>query len=117
MTNRQVLWAVTLGSVLAVMGCGETSPAGSGGSGGSPPADSCPLICNSPCQIFEQVDPASPTCLADCADVGYNGCVSETQALVTCVEQVQGGDCSVDPNAACEAEGDAWGACPAEETE
>ena len=54
----------------------------------------------------------SPTCLADCEEVGYDDCVAETRALVACVDRAQGGDCSVDPNIPCEAEGDAWSACP-----
>jgi len=112
MKKRQILWSIMFGSMMAVTGCGDSSPAGSGGSGGSTPDDSCPIICNAPCQFLEAADPASPTCLADCADVGYDGCVPETIALAACVEQVQGGDCGVDPTVVCAAEGNAWSACP-----
>ena len=75
MKKRQILWSIMFGSMMAVTGCGDSSPAGSGGSGGSTPDDSCPIICNAPCQFLEAADPASPTCLADCADVVYDGCV------------------------------------------
>ena len=108
MKKRQTLWAIAFGAMLAITGCGGDD----GGSGGSTAKDSCPVICESPCQMLELVDPASPTCLADCAAVGYDSCYDETVALVTCVEQVQNGNCSVDPTVACEAEGNAWSACP-----
>ncbi|MBW2550897.1 MAG: hypothetical protein JRE73_09020 [Deltaproteobacteria bacterium] len=103
MKKRQILWAIVFGSMLAITGCGD---------GGSTAKGSCETICDSPCQLFGLVDPASPTCLSDCTDVGYDSCVPETTALVACAEGVQGGDCTIDPNIPCEAEGDAWSACP-----
>ena len=109
--KRQILWAMMFGSVLAVTGCGDSTSSGSGGTGGGTVKGSCETICESPCRLFGLVDPASPTCLTDCTDVGYDDCVSETAALVGCAERVQGGDCTVDPNVPCEAEGDAWNAC------
>ena len=109
--KRQILWAIMFGSALAVTGCGDSTSSGSGGTGGGTVKGSCETICESPCRLFGLVDPASPTCLTDCTDVGYDDCVSETAALVGCVERVQGGDCTVDPNVPCEAEGDAWNAC------
>ena len=111
MHQRQILWAIMFGSALAVTGCGDSTSSGSGGTGGGTAKGSCETICESPCRLFGLVDPASPTCLTDCTDVGYDDCVSETAALVGCVERVQGGDCTVDPNVPCEAEGDAWSAC------
>jgi hypothetical protein len=104
MKTRQILWAIMFGSMLMVTGCGDDTPSTTKGS--------CETICDYPCRIFERADSTSPTCLSDCEDVGYDGCVPETRALVACVERAQGGDCSVDPNIPCEAEGDAWSACP-----
>lgn len=112
MKKQQILWAIVFGSMLLVVGCGDDGSSGSAGSGGGTAKGSCETICESPCRIFERVDPASPTCLADCEEVGYDSCVPETIALVTCVERVQGGNCNIDPNIPCEAEGDAWSACP-----
>lgn len=112
MKKQQILWTVVLGFILAVAGCGDDGTSGAAGSGGGTEKGSCETICDSPCRIFERVDPASPTCLSDCTDVGYDGCIPETRALVACAERAQGGDCSVDPNPACGDVGDAWSACP-----
>ena len=73
---------------------------------------SCQTICDSVCQLFVRVDPDSPTCLSDCMTEDLDGCVPETTALVECAEQAQGGDCDIDPTDSCQAELDAWGACP-----
>ena len=112
MKKQQILWSIILGSMLAASGCGDDSTSGSGGTGGSTLKGSCETICDSPCRLFERVGPASPTCLTDCTDVGYDDCEPETRALVACAERAQGGNCNVDPNPACGAEGDAWSACP-----
>ena len=112
MNKRQILRAIVFGSILAVSGCGDDGPSGSAGTGGGTAKGSCETICDSPCRLFDQVDPASATCLADCAAVGYDSCVAETRALVACAERVQGGNCNIDPNIPCEAEGNAWSACP-----
>jgi hypothetical protein len=106
MKKRQILWAIMFGSMLMVTGCGDSS------SDGDTTKGSCETICDYPCRLFELVDSTSPTCLSDCEDVGYDDCVAETRALVACVDRAQGGDCSVDPNVPCKAEGDAWSACP-----
>jgi len=116
MKKRQILWAIAFGSMLAITGCGgDDGTGGTGGSGGSTAKDSCPVICDASCQMLELVDPASPTCLEDCAEVGFDSCYDETVALVACDEQARGGDCTINPNppnGPCEAEGDAWAACP-----
>lgn len=113
MKKQQILWSIILGSMLATAGCGDSStPGGAGGTGGDTAKGSCETICDSPCRIFERVDPASPTCLSDCTDVGYDSCEPETRALVACAEQAQAGNCNVDPNPACSAQADAWSSCP-----
>ena len=112
MKKHHTLYSIMVGSMLAALGCGSSDTSGSGGTGGDTAKGSCETICDSPCRLFERVDPASSTCLSDCADVGYAGCVTETRALVGCAEQAQHGDCSVDPNPACGAEADAWSSCP-----
>ncbi|MGB5703792.1 MAG: hypothetical protein WBM48_13310 [Polyangiales bacterium] len=108
MKKQQILWSIILGSMLAATGCGDDGTSGTDGT----EKGSCETICDSPCQLFERADSTSPTCLADCADAGYDGCESETRALVSCAERAQAGDCSVDPNPACGAESDAWSDCP-----
>ena len=121
MKKRQFLWAIVFGSMLAITGCGDDKNGGSGGSGGSAGSGgsgggtangSCQTICDGVCQIFDDADPDSATCLSDCMTADLDGCVPETTALVACAEQAQGGDCNIDPTNSCQAELDAWLACP-----
>ena len=72
---------------------------------------SCQVICDSPCQLFNRVDPDTPTCLADCMAEGLDGCVPETTAPVECAEAAQNGNCDINPEPSCGAELAAWQAC------
>ena len=128
MKKRQILWAIVFGSMLAITGCGDDASSnggsagsggsggtggtgGTGGSGGDMATGSCQVICDSPCQLFNGVDPDTPTCLADCMAEDWDGCVPETTALVECAEAAQGGNCDINPEPSCGAELDAWQAC------
>lgn len=95
------MFAIVLGSILSVSGCGDDATSGSGG--GTAGAQ-CTRICNSNCAGILTPGPA---CLGECATNGYDmePCENEVNALYNCLE---GNSCDLN---ACDAEGEAWDNC------
>jgi len=135
MKNRQILWAIVFGSMLAITGCGDddggTGDGGSSGSGGSagaggtagtggsagtgggggPASSSCEAFCNNTCSLMG-VEPDDPECLTSCqANVPQldDECGPQADALVGCVESV---GCEPGPGQ-CVSELTAWSTCAA----
>ncbi len=135
MKNKQILWAIVFGSMLAITGCGDDpaesggsagsggtsgtggsggsagtgGSAGSGGSNGGPSSSTCEAICSSSC-VLQGVDPEGQQCLTNCR-VGIpqfdDECGSQADAYLTCIEGV-----NCDPEATdCQSQAIAWGTC------
>jgi len=133
MKQRQILWAIVFGSMLAITGCGDdeggsggsgtggsgTGGSGTGGSGtggsagtagsnGGPSSSTCEAICSSTC-VLMGVDPGEgfDECVMACGSVFDDNCGPEADAFLACMAA---NDC--DPEAsACQNEGVAWGTC------
>ena len=108
MRNRQILWAIVFGSMLAITGCGDSGgdnsgDGGSSGLGGGGGGDFCTTLCEA-CG-----DTGAAQCNAYCDGFatlpGLEGCPNELNALAQCWG-ANGCDGS-----ACEAEQNAWAAC------
>ncbi|MBW1875857.1 MAG: hypothetical protein JRG67_02325 [Deltaproteobacteria bacterium] len=132
MKQRQILWAIVFGSMLAITGCGDdeggsggsgtggsgtggsgtggsgTGGSGTGGSNGGPSSSTCEAICSSTC-VLMGVDPGTgfDECAMQCGFVFTDDCGPEADAFLACMAA---NDC--DPEAsACQNEGVAWGTC------
>lgn len=99
MKNRQILWVMVFGSMLAVTGCGVSSgdsdgsggsgaggTSGTGGSGGGVPTDICDTFCGN-------CGDATASCKVQCAglvgdpgDANLEVCTDEIDAVGTCIE-------------------------------
>ena len=115
MKNKQILWALVFGAMLAVTGCGDDSSStgsggssgsgGSAGTGGSAGGDFCTSLC-------EACGGGQADCLQAC-DLGFgsippeflDSCPSELDTLTSCFAA---NDCDGD---VCDAEITAWATC------
>lgn len=117
MKNRQILWAIVFGSMLAITGCGDDGgdggSSGTGGSnGGGSSNSSCEAICNSTC-AFEGVDPGDldfDTCVSQCI-MGVpqfnDNCGPQLDSLLDCLEA---NECDPETER-CNSQALAWASC------
>lgn len=133
MEMKRFVWAIVLGAMLAMTGCGDDGDnggtggsggddSGSGGSGGDDSGtggsnggtsnSSCEAICSSTC-VFEGVDPTDvdyDTCVSQCtAGVPQfdDDCGPQLDAYLDCLEA---NDCNEETQN-CNSEAIAWGTC------
>jgi hypothetical protein len=137
MEKPQALWALVLGLMLAVTGCGSdgnNGSAGTGGSGGSagtggsagsggssgtggsggiaPASSTCEAFCAATCEYgpLNPVADGYAGCLSNCLQFlpSYDdNCGPEAEAYIGCCED-NGCNCA---NASCFGVGNAWSAC------
>jgi hypothetical protein len=130
MKQRQILWAIVFGSMLAITGCGDDESgnggsagsagsnggAGSGGSAGSAgssgsASSSCEAICGATC-LFGGIAPGGDfgacvsTCEAEAPDLDDN-CGAEMEAYLDCLVA---NDCSL-VAFDCLGQAEAWAMC------
>ena len=110
MKQRQILWAIVFGSMLAITGCGddESSNGGSAGSGGSAGADGgagsggsagsgrapgggdaaavCAAICGSCGSSTALCQSQCEDGFSESPDLDFDGCMNELNALSSCVD-------------------------------